>query len=67
MTDDQKARRAEFIKLFDTLPGPRMADRVRQVVERTGCKPATVRQWMMAEPYRIPSWQMLRLLRADPA
>jgi hypothetical protein len=67
MTDDRMARAAEFRTLFEALPGPTNARRVEQVAERTGASTGTIRQWLMAEPYRVPSEQMLRLLRAPAA
>lgn len=64
MTDDRTKRLAEFRTLFAALPGPRNVDRIRQVCTMAHVAEGTVRQWLMAEPPRVPSTQVLALLRA---
>jgi hypothetical protein len=64
MTDDQTRRLAEYRALFDALPGPRNADRIRQAAARAHVKEQTVRVWAMRNPPSVPSERVLALLRA---
>lgn len=66
MTDDQATRHAEFLRLFNAMPGDSKADRIRFIRRRLGAAaPAsiTLRQWLMDAPPRYPSRQMLALIR----
>lgn len=63
MTDDQKARKAEFDRLFPLMPGRTNADKLRNVCLVADVKPGTVRQWRMETPPRYPSWQVIKLMR----
>lgn len=63
MTDDQKARKAEFDRLFALMPGRNNTERLLEVCKAAVVKPGTVRQWRMSIPPRVPSKQVLELLR----
>ena len=67
MTDREK-RITEFRELWAKLPGPAKVDRVRQAAKAMGLANENhVRRYIMTVPDRAPSWQGLRLLRAELA
>lgn len=63
MTDDQKARKAEFDRLFPMMPGRNNAERLKAVCAAAIVKPGTVRQWRMANPPRVPPERTLEMIR----
>lgn len=63
MTEDQQARKAEFDQLFDKLPGRNNTERLRTLCLVADVKPGTVRQWRMEQPHRVPSPQVIKLMR----
>lgn len=66
ITAEQAARKAEFNRLFESIPG-RNKFRVKLVAEILGYKPNTVRVWRMKnqKQVRVISERMLALLRAE--
>ncbi len=64
MTDDQRARLAEFRALFDAIPG-KPADRVKEAARLANVKPNTVRTWRMTAPPRVPTHSTLMLMRVS--
>ena len=63
MTDDQKQRKAEFDRLFAQMPGRNNTERLRAVCAAAVVQQGTVRQWRMSIPPRVPSKQVLELMR----
>ncbi|HET8695559.1 MAG TPA: hypothetical protein VFM33_12875 [Aquabacterium sp.] len=63
LTDDQRRRHAEFNALFARMPGRNNTERLRNVCVAADVKPGTVRQWRMTNPHRVPSEQVLKLMR----
>lgn len=61
MTPQQ--RKAEFDRLFESLPGPRNIDRLRWVSEALFCKINTARIWRMKTPPRVIPEAKLRILQ----
>lgn len=64
LSDDQRRRHDEFQDLFARLPGRNNVQRLRECAAVTGLSLGTLRQYRMAEPPRVPSEQVLRLMRA---
>lgn len=62
MTEDQKARKAEFDKLFDSLPGKNV-EKIRAVCAVLFCKENTVRVWRMKTPTRVIPASKLKILQ----
>ncbi len=63
LTDDQRRRHSEFNTLFTQMPGKNNADRLRRTAMVTKLSMGTLRQYRMAEPPRVPSEQVLELMR----
>lgn len=63
LTPEQRARKAEFDRLFQLMPGKNNTVRMRNVCLAADVKPGTVRQWRMNKPHRVPSEQALKLMR----
>ena len=67
MTNDQQQRHAAFVAAFQALPGKTNADRIRYLRQALGdAAPSkgTVHQYLMREPHRVPSRQMVALVRS---
>lgn len=62
MTEDQQRRKAEFDKLFDSLPGKNM-ERLRAVSGVLYCKINTVRIWRLKKPSRVIPDGKLKILQ----
>lgn len=61
---NQEQRKAEFDRLYESIPGKNV-ERIRRVCDILFCKPNTVRVWRMAKPPRtIPESKLLILRRA---
>ncbi len=64
MTDDQRARLAEFKRLFGLIPAGTPANLVKEAARYANVKPNTVRTWRMATPPRVPTDSTLKLMLA---
>ena len=60
MTPEQ--RKAEFDKLFDSLPGKNV-ERIRAVADVLFCRENTVRIWRMKQPTRVIPESKLKMLQ----
>lgn len=63
MTLTPEQRQAEFNRLFESLPGPRNVDRLRQVAKILHLRENTVRIWRLANPPRTIPQRSLGILR----
>lgn len=63
LTPDQQARKTEFDRLFPLLAGRNNTERLRTLCLVADVKPGTVRQWRMEQPHRVPSAQVIKLMR----
>jgi len=57
-------RQAEFRTLFDRLPGPKNADRIRQAAKILHLRENSIRIYRMANPPRVITDRSLAILRA---
>lgn len=64
MTQDQQRRKAEFDKLFDSLPGKNV-EKIRQVAKMLCCRENTVRIYRLKEPTRFIPDGKLQILRRE--
>lgn len=62
MTPDQQRRKAEFDKLFDSLPGKNV-ERLRAVSAVLYCQINTVRIWRLKKPTRVIPDSKLKILQ----
>lgn len=62
MNPDQKRRKEEFDRLFNSLPGKNV-ERLRAVADVLFCKTNTVRIWRMKEPPRVIPDAKLQMLQ----
>jgi len=60
---DQQRRLKEFKELFARMPGRDNTKRMMATCMVTGLKPATIRQYRMEDPPRVPSEQVVKLMR----
>lgn len=57
-------RRAEFNRLFESIPAKKNTERIQRVCEILFCKPGTVRIWRMKNsPPRMISESSLKILQ----
>lgn len=62
MTEDQARRKAEFDRLYESIPGKNM-DRIRRVCEILCYRPNTIHILRMKRPTRFMPDRMLEILR----
>ncbi|MCE2909393.1 MAG: hypothetical protein LW712_11175 [Burkholderiaceae bacterium] len=62
MTPDQAQRKAEFDRLFESLPGTNV-QRIASVCQAIAVKTGTVRIWRLKAPPRVPSQRSIDLLK----
>ena len=64
---EREARRAEFVRLCDSLPGATIEERLQQVADMLGCSRTTARIWRCASTNRVIPADKLAALRGKVA
>lgn len=62
MTQDQQRRKAEFDKLFDSLPGKNV-EKIRAIADALYCRENTVRIYRLKKPTRVIPDSKLKILQ----
>jgi hypothetical protein len=66
MTEDQQRRKAEFDKLFDSLPGKNI-EKIRRIADILYCRENSVRIYRLKKPTRVIPDGKLKILRRELA
>jgi hypothetical protein len=64
MTEDQQRRKAEFDKLFDSLPGKNV-EKIRRIADILCCRENSVRIYRLKKPTRVIPDSKLKILRRE--
>lgn len=66
MNEDQARRKAEFDKLFESIPGKNV-EKIRRIADVLCCRENTIRVYRLKKPTRVIPDGKLRILQRDLA